>query len=786
VAVDVSHQFGELLREYRRAAGLTQEELAERAGVSPRSISELERGGAHVPRRDTIALLARALGLSGESLEAFEALVEDRRKARTPAEQERSRVRPLSSFSTSQASGPGRHNLPRALTSFVGRDPELNEIGALLDTAPLLTLIGAGGVGKTRLAQELVRRRASSHADGSWVVEVGELTDAALLPGAVAESIGLRDLQTRNLTDALAAYLGRKHLLLVLDNCEHLIDACADLVVQLLRRCARLQVLATSREPLSIPGEITSLVLPLDLPTATRLFADRAAVANHDLVLSQDNAPAIERICLAVDGIPLALELAAARTRMLTLQQIAQRLDHDAAVLATTRRVGPPQHRTIRATIDWSHDLLGAQEQILLRRLSVFAGGWTLDMAEAVCAGDGISRAEVLDLLAQLVDKSMVLVDARGGVGRYRLLEPIRQYALDRLEASGEVGEFRARHAAAMFALARSGPEQAQGPDEIRALDRVALEHANLRVALRWALTNQRTEEALDSATWLFRFWERRGHFREGCDWLEQGLAQPDAESVSPGVRVRSLNALAFLYWRGGEADRATPLAEEALVAARRHAHRRGEAQALVNLGMAAYLQHDYATAIARLEESVPKARESDALPLMSVGLTFLARTLFWVHGAADLRVQTMLHEALELAESINSHYAAGHALATLGDVRWAQGEAEPAVTLWRRALGVVCELDDRRGIAGCLERLALVVASRGQSEQAAWLFGAADGQHSALGIGRRADDEVDHAHFVTTNEPNDLRAQFGEAWADGQAASVEASIQRAFELTAS
>ena len=779
VATDVSRHFGDLLRDYRRAAGLTQEELAERAGISPRSISELERGGAHVPRRDTIDLLMRALELDGPSREAFEALVEGRRRARQPDEADRRRSRPPSVVHA------GQHNVPRSLTTFIGRERELTEIGALLATAPLLTLVGAGGVGKTRLAHEVIRAHAGEYADGCWIVEVGELADPSLLPGVAAAAVGLRDLRTRDVADTLAAYLERRQMLLVLDNCEHLIDACAELVVDLLRRCPQLQVLATSREPLSIPGEVTVLVPPLELPMASQLFLQRATAANHDLMIDEQGAAAIARICLAVDGIPLALELAAARTRMLTVQQIAQRLDQDGALLASSSRVGPPQHRTIRATIDWSHDLLGESEQILLRRLSIFAGGWRLDVAEQVCAGNGIASSSVLDVLAQLVEKSMVLVDVRGG-GRYRLLEPIRQYALDRLEASGEATEYRARHAAAMFELAQIGSQNPTGPDEIHALDRVEEEHANLRLALRWAMTNQRTEDALWTGSWLFRFWERRGHFPEGIAWLEQALALPDAREAPPRVWIAAVNALAFLYWRSGEASRATPLAEQALAASRQDRHIRGEAQALLNLGMAAYLQHDYATAVTCLDQSVPLARAAEAMPLLSVVLTFLGRALFWVQGAWDARVLALLEESLALAESVQSRYAAGHALATLGDVRWAQGHGERALALWRRGLAVVHELDDRRGIAGYLERLALVLARRGQLEDAAWLFGASDGQHAALGIHRREDDAVDHARFVAANESNELRARFAEAWAGGQAAAVEASIERALELISS
>ena len=419
MATDVSRKFGDVLREYRRAAGLTQEELAERAGISPRSISEMERGGEHVPRRDTVSLLARALGLDGRRARGVRgSWSNDRRKTAAAW-----RSRPLRADAPSALAGVGGVNdrrpaQPAALADQLRRPRARagRARRAARASSPLLTLIGAGGVGKTRLAHELVRTRRGDYADGAWVVEVGELADPALLPGADRRGgRTARDADAQPDRASLAAYLERKQLLLVLDNCEHLIDACAELVVQLLRACPNLQVLATSREPLSIPGEVTSVgAAARAAEPATRLFVDRATAANHDLALNEQNAAAVARICLAVDGIPLALELAAARTRMLTVHQIAQRLDHDGALLAASGRSGPPQHRTIRATIDWSHDLLGEQEQVLLRRLAVFAGGWTLEWRSR-CAPAGASRrSSVLDLLAQLVDKSMVLVDAGG------------------------------------------------------------------------------------------------------------------------------------------------------------------------------------------------------------------------------------------------------------------------------------------------------------------------------------------------------------------------------------
>jgi predicted ATPase/DNA-binding XRE family transcriptional regulator len=781
---DVAEHFGELLRDHRRAAGLTQEQLAERAGVSPRSISELERGGAHMPRRDTISLLARALGLTGTARESFETLIDRQR-----------RLRPV--LPPAGRSGPvppverPKHNLPRLLTTCIGREAELRQLAPLLAEVPLLTLVGAGGVGKTRLAQELVRDQVANYPDGSWLVELASLLDPSLLADTVASAVGLPGVRVHDVLDTLSTYLQDKYLLLVLDNCEHLVEACADLVVYLLERCPRLHILATSREPLAIPGEVVRRVQPLELPDAqhagsidqlqqaasVRLFLERAHAVNHSLVLNVQTAPAVARICIGVDGIPLALELAAARTRMLTVEQLADRLDQDRDVLAATNRAAPAKHRTMRATLDWSHALLTAPEQVLLRRLSVFAGGWTLSSAEEVCSDEGIDPASVLDLLAQLVDRSMVLVDARDTVARYRLLEPIRQYALERLDASGEATEFRARHSSAMIALGLAQQAGSPGPDEIASLDRLEIENDNLRAALAWALSHDRAESALRCCAALFRFWERRGHFQEGCGWLDQALrATPETPTPARGW---ALNALAFLCWRGGDPDRARPIAEQALIVNGAAGTRRDVAQALLNLGMIAYLRNRPAQALPYLEESVAAARQGAYLPQLSVALTFLGRGLMWVNGPTDRRAAAALHESLGLAKRAQSRYANGHALATLGDLMWGQGNARRALPLWREALLVRAQLTDRRGIAGCIERMALVLAASDRFEPAAWLFGAAEAQHRGLGIAPRHDEELDHDHLLGVTRQA-LGDAFSPAYAEGQASSADDAVARA------
>ncbi len=569
-ADEPSAGFGNLLRDHRRAAGLTQEQLAERAGISQRSISDMERGGEHVPRRDTVALLLRALGLAGSDREAFEGLVERRRRRRPMPDRPAIDQAPLI---TERVFERPKHNLQRSLTSLVGREQELAELDRVLATAPLLTLVGAGGIGKTRLAQELVRNHVASYPDGSWLIELARLADPSLVPSAVAAALGLHDIKARNITSTLAEYLRPLKLLLVLDNCEHLVEACAELVATLLRTCSHLQVVATSREPLAIAGEVTWGVPPLGLPephaqpspeqimlsAAVRLFIERAQAVNNALVLTPENLQQVARICIGVDGIPLALELAAAHARVLPLEQLAHRLEYDSEVLGRTIRMGPPQHQTMRATLDWSHQLLGEQERALLRRLSVFARGWTVPLAEVVCSGAGINAAHVLGLLTRLVDKSMVLVDVTDAVGRYRFLEPIRHYALERLEASGEATKYWARHAAASRYFAQIGEAEPAEPTEISSRDQLEAEHDDLRIALRWALTNQDRAAALRCTSALFHFWELPRHFQAGCASLQQAL--PSSDDGPASYRGRALNVLTALYCRGAHIDGAQPIA---------------------------------------------------------------------------------------------------------------------------------------------------------------------------------------------------------------------------------
>jgi non-specific serine/threonine protein kinase len=781
--------FGVALRCHRRAANLTQEELAERASLSVRSVSGWERGEGTTPRRDTLALLVQALGLSGTARETFEALV-----VRTRMQRPEAPVR--AAISSAADARSDRHNVGRSIDAFVGRERDVEALGPLVLGAPLVTLLGAGGIGKTRLARELVRMAASQFVDGAWLVQLAELTDPGLLPDAIAASVGLHVGSARSTAELLVEYLRPKHLLLVLDNCEQLVAGCAAIVAQMLESCPQLHVLSTSREALAIDGEIIWPVRPLELPdlsipqtaaqlnrtAAGRLFVERATAVNPRFVVTDENAGVLAGICVALDGIPLAVELAAPLTRILSLGEISERLGCD--ILRTANRFGPARHRTIRSTIDWSHDLLDDRERVLVRRLAVFAGGWNLHMAEHVCSGDGIESHEILDVLAQLVDKSMVVVDATESSARYRLLEPIRQYALERLEAAGEAAEYTARHAALILAMPETGETASDfGPEEIASLQRFETEHANLRAALRWALNHGEIDAALRTAASLFRFWERRGHLQEGVAWLEETLAI--AGDAPFAYRGSALNALAFLYWRLGDVARALPVAEQALEINRDSRNPLSLPFALGNLGIIAYLRDEPGLAVSWLEECVALARRSGYRPLLSVALTFLGRSLLRLHGPTDPRPIQVLEESLALAEDAQAQYAMGHALLALGDVDWRLGEVQGAVAAWSRALEIQAQLADIRAMVASVERLAWGLAAAGHFASAVRLCGTAHAQRRMLGITLRHELSVDHDE-LEAEARQQLGALFDSTWADGEGSSIEDAVALALDLTRS
>jgi non-specific serine/threonine protein kinase len=527
------------------------------------------------------------------------------------------------------------NNLPGQLTSFVGREQEMAEVAGLLSAHRLVTLTGAAGCGKTRLAVQFGAERLRDYADGVWLVDLAPLGDPALLVQTIATALGVREppatvvsavasVQTgRSLVDLVVDYLRVRSLLVVLDNCEHLLDTAAVVAEGLLRACPELRILATSREPLGVSGEVTWRVRSLSVPAANadmtpdalreyeavRLFVDRAKARLPTFELSQRDGPAVAQICRRLDGIPLALELAASRVEMLSPTELATRLDDRFRVLTGGSRTGLERHQTLRAAIDWSYDALPPAEQTVCARLSVFAGGCTLAAAEAVCAGDGVDRDEVLDLLSHLVAKSLVVMDREATPARYRMLETMRQYAREKLGTDAAV-ELRVRHLDWCLKFSGEAGRGIWGADQMSWFDRLEDEEDNLRQALEWTIGGSDAEPALRLVGALGRFWQVRRRVDEGLRWTLDALALDATEF--PYLRAQALvsAALSLTGYFGAYED-ARRLAMESLDLFRGLGVRRGTFWALHTVSISALFQGDVETAVAYGDEALAVAREA-------------------------------------------------------------------------------------------------------------------------------------------------------------------------------
>ena len=671
--------------------------------------------------------------------------------------------------------------VPAPLTPLLARDGRVEEAWRALQGTRLLTLTGPGGAGKTRLAVEL-----ASRAQAAGWVEMAPVTDPRLLAEHVAIVLGVPDRTGKPSIGHIADRFGSRELLLVLDNCEHVVEPCAALVSQLLRECPAMKVLATSREALGVAGERTMAVQPLSLPRedtleaaresdAVALFVDRARDVRAGFELTARNAAAVARICRRLDGIPLAIELAAARVRALDPGELAERLESGLGLLETGSRAALPRHRTIRDTIEWSDRLLSGDERTLLRRLSVFNGSFALDAVEGVCLDPGAAAATALDLVTGLLDKSLLLCDSGDAGTRYRLLETVREYAAERLHEAGETDAVRERHARFFVALAeRAAPEIFYGAGDEAWLARLDEETANLREAHDWCeQQTDRLELSLRLAVALHWYWYARGRFTEGR--LRIGVALTFAEQIDPVLRARALAVLGRLaIWQGDSAGIHGPM-EEAVSILRSHGDPAMLAYALHGLAVAAALHGRIADARRFVDEAASLV-EGDAPVVLSVWIEYWrGLTAEWDRDP-DMARQAY-ERALAIARRLGHKAATAHSLAVLGRLAATSGALDVADSALQESLRIFNDIGDRWGTAFVLQGLARVAARSSQPARAAALLGCADMLRDELGIElssplRAYQDATVQEALRTMGEP-----AFWCAWAEGRKRSLRDAL---------
>ena len=702
--------FGAVLKRLRVAAGLSQEALAERARMSAQAISALERGVRKTPYRETVALLADALGLSPEQRDALEATTVRRRTPRDAVLQATASLAPPA-------------------TPFIGRQADLAELsGAIAAGTRLLTLTGTGGIGKTRLALALADAVRDRFSDGVTVVSLAAIAEAEQVAPAVASTIGLRLGATQRAEDSIINFLAQQRRLLVLDNFEQVLPA-RTLLERILESATGVVVLVTSRAALRCAGEREYSVPALDMPASatidpnelaefagTNLFLDRVRAFNPRFNPNGQDARAIAEICRRLDGLPLAIELAAPLTRFYAPATLLKRLERSLDVLVMGAR-DVPRHQTMRNAIAWSHDLLGEQDRSMFRRLGVFVGGWSVDAARAVCMIDR-DNAEVFERLASLLDLNLLHQDEYGGEIRIDMLQTVHEFALEKLEQSGELDLLRSRlghHVRDMSREAHDGLLGAQQADWYSRLDR---EMGNVRAALRWAQDKPEPEIGLEITTALLRYWEQRGLIAEGKNWLELFLSLAAAKvETDQTVELDAVIAAGVLADRSDDYVRARQLFERAAAVARAHSDRVRLARSLSWLGNCAQAQGDYPRATAYHEEALAIARtlgDPNVLSLLlnNYGLTVRDR------GDLDAAVE-LFTEALALARAGDGPLRVALIASNLGVLQRRRGDLEAAMKLLEDSAKVRADIDDRWGTIVVLTQLGDVALDRGDLERA-------------------------------------------------------------------
>jgi non-specific serine/threonine protein kinase len=686
---------------------------------------------------------------------------------------------------------PAPNNLPVPLTSFVGRRKEVLTVERSLSMTRLMTLTGTGGSGKTRLALEVARGLVGTYAEGVWLAELAPLSDPGLVARAVATTLGVREHPQLTLTQAICTHLGSGRTLLVLDNCEHLVGAAARFTRDLLSACEGLTVLATSREPLRVSGEIVWPVPTLSLPDpasscnvedlmsseAVRLFVDRASSRLPAFELKRENSDAVASVCRELDGIPLAIELSTARMGALAVEQIVERLEGSLKLLSGGDRTVAERHQTLRATLDWSYDLLDEPERVLFRRLSVFAGGWPLEAAEVVGAG-GIEAGEVLNLLSRLVDKSMVVAGpSEGGALRYGMLEPVRRYGQEHLAASGEAEAVRRRHAHWYYRLAEEVEPWLRGARQEVWLERLEREYGNLRAALGWALDKGEMDLGLWFGGALGEFWYMSGNLGEGRRWLEAALAKSVGAPQTP-ARSRALLRAGWIAWEQGDYEDSVALSEESLAQSRELGDRAGSVAALSNLGWAALLADHPRRASALAHEAVELARTIGdtggvARALLIPGLAAVAE--------GDHQQALALHgESLALARGAEDGIAMLISLAMGAFASLGLEDGPRARALCAQSLALPTQPRVANATAFQLHASAALACWEGLSLRSARLWGAAESLRETVGATLSPIElRVYRPYIEAARERLDLSA-WNEALAEGRAMTADEAVEYA------
>jgi predicted ATPase/class 3 adenylate cyclase len=718
------------------------------------------------------------------------------------------------------------HNLPIQLTGFVGREREMEELKQLLAATRLLTLTGSGGAGKTRLALQVAADQSDAFTDGVWFVDLAPVSEPALAAQSIAAVLGVREEPQRPLLETLTHYLQDRELLLILDNCEHLVEACARIADRLLRAAPKIKMIATSREGLQISGETTYRVPSLRVPDlqhlpslealtqyeAVRLFVDRAVAVLPSFQVDNKNAPAVAQICHQLDGIPLAIELAAARVRVLSVEQIARQLQDSFRLLSGGSRVALPRQQTLRALIDWSFDLLAEAERILWLRLAVFNGGWTVAAAEAVCGDEKLDPLEIFDLLTRLADKSLVNVDASTELTRYGMLETIRQYCLEKLRAAEDEKNTRQRHLAYFLELAERADLKLITSAQQEGLAELDAELDNLRAALEWSL-KENPVEGLRLANRLGHFLKIRGNLTEGKNIFTQALqAAPQApqEAIAKGLRTQGL----FLHTLGenmparevlqksldlsqaigdgdgasnsatmlglvalftGEHAEAEQLFLESLDFEQKQNDRRGVSSILSNLAVNAAARGDFAFAQGYIQESVVIIRELGD----KIGLSYALNNLGYlaeVQGDFPAALRAY-QECLALSRELNDKVVMGYVLNGMGHVKILQGEWAAAQGFYQESLETSRATGDRRCIAYCLEGLAKVALNLGQATRAVQLFAAGAALRDSTQTPLDQNELPEYERDMASAHAQLDEGAFGLAWSEGRALSADEAM---------